>query len=289
MLKKRIVQYWTTIKDTCKKHRKTAIAILLIIAVAAGGSVGYKLMTGTDSGVASDEQKLEQAKEAEEEAISEEKKAEDELKDAEKELEKAKKSGDKDAIAKAEKKVEAAKEKVNSTKKKVEKAKEEVAESTDKKPSSSNSSASSSNSNKKPSNSGSNSSSSSGSSSASKPSKPSGGSSSGSSGSSGSGSGGGSSTSKPSKPAHSHRWTPVYGTRQVPYEVEEQVEVMVCGNCGAINPSNEHMEAHILQWQKDGCSYPCYGTHSDVRLETVTKYRTEKYVKYYKCSCGARK
>lgn len=280
MLKKRIVQYWTTIKDTCKKHRKTAIAILLIIAVAAGGSVGYKLMTATDSGVASDEQKLEQAKEAEEEAIKEEKSAEDELKDAEKELEKAKKSGDKDAIAKAEKKVEAAKEKVNSTKKKVEKAKEEVAESTDKKPSSSNSSASSSNSNKKPSNSGSNSSSSSGSSSASKPSKPSGGSS-GSSGSSG-----GSSTSKPDKPAHSHSWTPVYGERTttVTKYKDEAYSVLICNVCGAENPTNEHKKEHVRAGEG-------YSSHTEVRYKKVPYEETvvEKYIKYYKCSCGARK
>ncbi|MBE5035737.1 DUF1090 domain-containing protein [Gallibacter intestinalis] len=282
MLKKRIVQYWTTIKDTCKKHKKTALAILLIIAVAAGGSVGYKLMTATDSGVASNEKKLEQAKEAEEEAVKEEKSAEDELKDAEKELEKAKKSGDKDAIAKAEKKVETAKEKVNSTKKKVEKAKEEVAESTDKKPSSSNSSASSSNSNKKPSNSGSNSSSSSGSSSASKPSKPSG----GSSGSSGSSSGG-SSTSKPSKPAHTHSYTiPVYGERTttVTKYREEAYDVKVCGICGMDNPSIEHAKAHV---KNDGN----YNDYIETRYKKVPYKETvtEKYIKYYKCSCGAKK
>ena len=285
MLKKRIVQYWTTIKDTCKKHKKTALAILLIIAVAAGGSVGYKLMTATDSGVASNEKKLEQAKEAEEEAVKEEKAAEDELKDAEKELEQAKKSGDKDAIAKAEKKVEAAKEKVNSTKKKVEKAKEEVAESTDKKesassnkkPSSSNSSVNSSNSNKKPSNS----SSSSGGSSASKPSKPSGGSSS-SSGSSSSGS----STSKPSKPAHQHKWEPVYGEKTYTVTDYKYIEesVLICDMCGAENPSNAHKEEHMI---KDGD----YKSHREIRTKKVPyqKEVTDKYVKYYHCSCGKTK
>lgn len=287
MLKKRIVQYWTTIKDTCKKHKKTALAILLIIAVAAGGSVGYKLMSATDSGVASNEKKLEQAKEAEEEAVKEEKSAEDELKDAEKELEKAKKSGDKDAIAKAEKKVEAAKEKVNLTKKKVEKAKEEVAESTDKKesassnkkPSSSNSSVSSNNSNKKPSNSGS---SSSGGSSASKPSKPSGGSS-GSSGSSSSGS----STSKPSKPAHTHSYNiPVYGERTttVTKYRTESYDVLICGICGQEEPSYEHKTNHVMNGEG-------YNSYVETRYKTVPYEETvtEKYLKYYKCSCGAKK
>lgn len=283
MLKKRIVQYWTTIKDTCKKHKKTALAILLIIAVAAGGSVGYKLMTATDSGVASNEKKLEQAKEAEEEAVKEEKAAEDELKDAEKELEKAKKSGDKDAIAKAEKKVEVAKEKVNSTKKKVEKAKEEVAESTDKKPSSSNSSVNSSNSNKKPSNSGSNSSSSSGSSSASKPSKPSGGNS-GSSGSSGSSSSG-SSTSKPSKPAHTHNYTiPVYGERTttVTKYRTESYDVLICGICGQEEPSYEHKTNHVMNGEG-------YNSYVETRYKQIPYEETivEQYIKGYRCSCGS--
>ncbi|MBE5036179.1 DUF1090 domain-containing protein [Gallibacter intestinalis] len=286
MLKKRIVQYWTTIKDTCKKHKKTALAILLIIAVAAGGSVGYKLMTSTDSGVASNEKKLEQAKEAEEEAVKEEQSAEDELKDAEKELEKAKKSGDKDAIAKAEKKVEAAKEKVNSTKKKVEKAKEEVAESTDKKPSSSNSSASSSNSNKKPSNSGSNSSSSSGGSSASKPSKPSGGSS-GSSGSSSSDS----STSKPSKPAHQHKWEPVYGEKTVTKYKKVPYGVVVCDadGCNAefLSPEEDdlgynHFKSHALNGES-------YSSHNEIRYKKEAYQDTETYIKYYRCTCGATK
>lgn len=261
MLKKRIVQYWTTIKDTCKKHKKTALAILLIIAVAAGGSVGYKLMTATDSGVASNEKKLEQAKEAEEEAISEEKKAEEEL-------EKAKKSGDKEAIEEAEKKVEQAKKKVTS-------AKKEVTSS------SSGSSGSNSSGSKpsKPSNS-SGSSSSSGGSSASKPSKPSGGNS-GSSGSSGSSSSG-SSTSKPSKPAHQHKWEPVYSERQVPYEVDEGYWAMICGNCGAVNPSEEHMENHWLNGEM-------YGKREEWVSNIVTKYKTEKYIDYYKCSCGAKK
>lgn len=255
MLKKRIVQYWTTIKDTCKKHRKTAIAILLIIAVAAGGSVGYKLMTATNSGVASSEKKLEQAKEAEEEAISEEKKAEAEL-------EKAKKSGDKEAIEAAEKKVAEAKEKVDSAKKKV--SSSSGSNSSASKPSSS-----------KPSNS-SGSSSSSGGSSTSKPSKPSGGS--GSSGSSSSGS----STSKPSKPAHQHKWEPVYGERQVPYEVDESYWATICTDCGLENPSITHIKEHI----KNGGN----GGTKDTFIEKyVTKYKTEKYIDHYECSCGARK
>lgn len=263
MLKKRIVQYWTTIKDTCKKHKKTALAILLIIAVAASGSVGYKLMTATDSGVASNEKKLEQAKEAEEEAVSEEKKAEEEL-------EKAKKSGDKEAIEKAEKKVEQAKKKVTS-------AKKEVASSS--KGSSGSNSSASKPSSSKPSNS-SGSSSSSGGSSASKPSKPSGGSS-GSSGSSGSNSSG-SSTSKPSKPAHQHKWEPVYDTKietktkEVPYSVE------ICDTCGVENPTDAHLKDHLFN---DGG----YNTHREVRYKTETYEEKVKFIAYYICSCGKTK
>lgn len=248
--------------EKIKRNKKKAIiAILVALCLVGGAAGGYSYMTHIDFGEAEvSSTELKDAEKAEDKAVLEEKKAEEEL-------EKAKKSGDKEAIEKAEKKVEAAKEKVSSAKKEVASANKGNSHKTNASSNKNNSST------KKPSNSGS--------SSTNKPS-------SGNSGSSGSSSGG-SSTSKPSKPTHQHSWQPVYGTKQVPYQVEEQVEVMVCGNCGAINPSNEHMEAHILQWQKDGCSYPCYGTHSDVRTETVTKYRTEKYIKYYKCSCGATK
>ena len=171
-------------------------------------------------------------------------KAVSEEKKAEEELEKAKKSGDKEAIEKAEKKVEAANKNNSSTKK----------------PSSST--------NKKPSNSGS--------SSANKPSKPS----SGNSGSSGSGSG---STSKPNKPAHQHNWKPEYGTREVPYQVDEGgYYVTVCATCGVENPSYEHMRDHALKGENDA-------EKEVYKPNYVTKYRTEKYIKYYKCSCGATK
>lgn len=230
-------------------HKKKAIIAILVALCLVGGAAG-----GYSYMTHTDFGKAEVSETELKDAEKAEDKAVSEEKKAEEELEKAKKSGDKEAIEKAEKKVEQAKKKVTS-------AKKEVASSS-KGSSGSNSSAS-------------------------KPSKPSSSKPSNSSGSSSSS--GGSSASKPSKPTHQHSWQPVYGEKQVPYEVEEQVEVMVCGNCGAINPSNEHMEAHILQWQKDGCSYPCYGTHSDVRTETVTKYKTEKYIKYYKCSCGATK
>lgn len=174
--------------------------------------------------------------------------AEEKEKAAEEELEKAKKSGDKEAIEKAEKEVEKAKEKVNA---------------------SNSNSSSNKGSYSKPSNSGS--------SSNTKPSKPS----SGNSGSSGSSSSG-SSTSKPSKPAHQHKWEPVYDERQVPYEVDEGYWAMICGNCGAVNPSEEHMENHWLKGEM-------YGKREEWVSNIVTKYKTEKHIDYYKCSCGAKK
>lgn len=127
------------------------------------------------------------------------------------------------------------------------------------------------------------SSSSEGSSSSSSVSKPSSGSSgSSSSGSSSSSSGGSSSTSKPSKPAHSHSWTPVYGERQVPYEEIVEIPITICNDCGMENPSLEHSYAEMDKGNSGG-------TTGTWKTEKVTKYKAEKYIKYYKCSCGATK
>lgn len=111
------------------------------------------------------------------------------------------------------------------------------------------------------------------------------GSSSSSSGSSSSSSGG-SSSSKPSKPAHQHSWKPVYGTKKVPYQVDiGGTYVTVCTNCGeelTLNSYREHQENHLLNGESSGRK-EVYKPHY------VTKYRTEKYIKYYKCSCGVTK
>lgn len=237
-------------------HKKKAIiAILVALCLVGGAAGGYSYMTHTDFGKAEvSETELKDAEKAEDKAVSEEKKAEEEL-------EKAKKSGDKEAIEKAEKKVEAAKEKVSSAKKEVASANKGSSHKTNASSNKNNSST------KKPSNSGN--------SSTNKPS-------SGNGGSSGSSSGG-SSTSKPSKPSHQHSWKPEYGTREVPYQVDEGgYYVTVCVTCGVENPSYEHMRDHALKGENDA-------EKEVYKPNYVTKYRTEKYIKYYKCSCGATK
>lgn len=96
-----------------------------------------------------------------------------------------------------------------------------------------------------------------------------------SSGSSSSGSGSSASDSKPSKPAHTHNWQPVYGEKQVP--VYTTKTVIVCNGCGMENPGRDHL-------------FECGNgsTHNEQRkVQTGTK--TETYVKYYSCSCGATK
>lgn len=170
--------------------------------------------------------------------------AEEKEKAAEEELKKAKESGDKEAVKEAEKEVEKAKEKVNA----------------------SNSNSSSSNSSSHKSNSGT-----SNKGSYSKPSN---------SGSSGSSS---SSASKPSKPAHSHSWTPVYGERQVAYQEDiGGYFVDVCTNCGAENPSTQHLKNHVMNGESAGAK-------EEYKPHYVTKYKTEKVFSHYKCSCGATK
>lgn len=128
------------------------------------------------------------------------------------------------------------------------------------------------------------SSSSKGSSSSSSVSKPSNGSSgSSSSGSSSSSSSGSSSSSKPSKPAHSHSWTPVYGERQVAYQEDiGGYFVDVCVTCGAENPDRDHSYNHAINGENDAVK-------EIYKPNMVTKYKIEKYIKYYKCSCGATK
>ena len=245
-------------------HKKKAIiAILVALCLVAGAAGGYSYMTHTDFDKAEvSKTELKDAEKAEDKAISEEKKAEEEL-------EKAKKSGDKEAIEKAEKKVEAAKEKVLSAKKEVASANKGSSHKTNASSNKNNSST------KKPSNSGN--------SSTNKPS-------SGNSGSSGSSSGG-SSSSKPSKPTHQHSWQPVYGEKQVAYETIEYYYPPVCNDCEReiseiqkTEDLREHLYNHVINGGTGGTS------EGIIRKEKkVTKYKTEKYIKYYKCSCGATK
>lgn len=241
-------------------HKKKAIiAILIALFLVGGAAGGYSYMTHTDFDKAEvSKTELKDAEKAEDKAVLEEKKAEEEL-------EKAKKSGDKEAIEEAEKKVEAAKEKVSSAKKEVASANKGTSHKTNASSNNNNSST------KKPSNSGS--------SSANKPSKPS------------SGNSGGSSTSKPSKPTHQHSWQPVYGEKQVAYETIEYYCPPVCNDCEReiseiqkTEDLREHLYNHVINGGTGGTS------EGIIRKEKkVTKYKTEKYIKYYKCSCGATK
>lgn len=258
------------LKENPKKRKNAIIALAIALCMIGGAAGGYSYMTHTDFGKAEvSSTELKDAEKAEDKAVSEEKKAEEEL-------EKAKKSGDKEAIEKAEKKVEAAKEKVSSAKKEVASANKGSSHKTNASSNKNNSSTKkpSSSTNKKPSNSGS--------SSTNKPSKPS----SGNSGSSGSSSGG-SSTSKPSKPAHTHSYTiPVYGERTttVTKYKEQPYSVIICNVCGIENPTNAHKKAHVRAGEG-------YSSHTEVRYRQVPYEETviEKYIKYYKCSCGATK
>lgn len=99
------------------------------------------------------------------------------------------------------------------------------------------------------------------------------------SGSSSSSGGSSSSADKPSKPAHTHSWQPVYGEKQVP--VYSTQSVVVCDVCGASGVSREHMVNHAKAGEGSA-------SHTEqIKVQTGTK--TETYVKYYKCSCGATK
>ena len=97
----------------------------------------------------------------------------------------------------------------------------------------------------------------------------------------GSSSSGGGNTST-TKPVHHHSWQAVYGERSVPYTATEYYQVDVCTKCGAENPSTEHLKAHTM-------NYESAGTKEVTKSKQVTKYKTEQYVKGYKCSCGATK
>lgn len=100
------------------------------------------------------------------------------------------------------------------------------------------------------------------------------------SGSGGSSGSGGGSSSSGTKPSHHHNWQPEYGTRSVPYTATGYYQVMVCTNCGAENPSSEHLEQHAL-------NYESAGRKEVTKSRQVTKYKMEQYVKGYRCSCGA--
>lgn len=236
--------FLTYLKEHPKKHPKTKKAIIaILIALCMVGGAAGGYMYMTNTDFGVASNEKQQTKEDEEKAATkEEKAAKEETKKAEEKKETAKADSDKSGSSSESK-------------------------------SSSNSSSSSSSASKSSSNGNSSSSSSSSGSYS--------GSSSSSSGSSSSSSGG-SSSSKPSKPAHQHSWKPVYGTKKVPYEVDEGHYAMICGNCGAENPSDDHMYNHWIHNENKG-------TREEWVPKIVTKYKTEKYKKYYKCSCGATK
>ena len=116
----------------------------------------------------------------------------------------------------------------------------------------------------------------------------SGSSSSGNSGNSGSASSGNSGSSTP---AHEHSWTPVYKTvhhdavtKQEPvYE-----EVSFCTDCGAMNPSREHLKNHVIKDDLSGGTYEKY-VQTGTKTVTVTAAYDEQVLDHYACSCGATK
>lgn len=128
-------------------------------------------------------------------------------------------------------------------------------------------------------------------------SKPSGGNAGGSSntGSTGGNPGGGS--SQPSQPAHTHNWVPVTQTITHPAEYKTvhhdavTREVVVCLDCGAENPSRDHLYQHVISGGNGATTVktitvtPAYDEQVLVRdawTETVTTG--------YRCStCGATK
>ena len=115
---------------------------------------------------------------------------------------------------------------------------------------------------------------------------------SGGSASSGGSTGGSSSADSAPAPTHTHSWQPVYRTVHhdaVTEQVQEPVygEVMICTDCGAVNPTREHSVEHM----RNGGSGGCYGSSAQTGTKTVTKVVTSAYdeqvLDHYVCSCGA--
>ena len=92
----------------------------------------------------------------------------------------------------------------------------------------------------------------------------------------------GSSSSGTKKPAHTHSWVAQYGTKSVPYTATEYYQVTVCSDCGIERPSGSHCLEHA---ENGGIG----GRKEVTKTRTVTKYKTERYVTGYRCSCGATK
>lgn len=109
---------------------------------------------------------------------------------------------------------------------------------------------------------------------------------------------------QPSQPAHQHSWVAHTATRQVwvPNIVtvddyaQQQVEVgyyHVCGDCGAIDPSDAHIADHLRnggtgnEWCET--KYEWQNVKVGSHTEDHGSYTTETYTDYYYCSCGATK
>lgn len=109
---------------------------------------------------------------------------------------------------------------------------------------------------------------------------------------------------QPSQPAHQHSWVAHTATRQVwvPNIVtvddyaQQQVQVgahVVCGDCGAWNPSDAHIVEHIKnggvgnEWTE--AEYEWQNVKVGSHTEDHGSYTTETYTDYYYCSCGATK
>ena len=85
---------------------------------------------------------------------------------------------------------------------------------------------------------------------------------------------------KADKPKHTHKWEPVYSTRQV--EKTREVAWTKCYCCGAdMTGHPEHIDQHLENHETN--------VHYGTEYRTETYYETEKYVSGYKCSCGAKK
>ena len=114
----------------------------------------------------------------------------------------------------------------------------------------------------------------------------------GSTGGSSSSSSGSSSADSTPAPTHTHSWQPVYRTVHHDAVTEQSQEPIyewhtVCTVCGAVTPSRDHIENHMLNHEGSG-------THSEnviVGYNTVTKTvqaaYDEQVLDHYACSCGA--
>lgn len=85
---------------------------------------------------------------------------------------------------------------------------------------------------------------------------------------------------KPKTAVHTHKWEPVYSTRDV--EKTRQVAWTKCYCCGAdMTGHPEHIDQHLLNHESN--------VHYGTEYRTETYYVPEKYISGYRCSCGATK